>query len=292
MKFILGTVQFGTAYGVSNTKGKTTQTEVEKILDLAWKNNISFLDTAPAYEDSEKSLGFSAVNKDWGIITKTPHFEQKIISNNQIHFLEEVFRSSLSNLNRNSVECLMVHACDDLFKPGGDKIIRTLEKLKEQSHINKIGISVYNKHQIDKVLDNFEIDIIQLPVSVLDQRLINDGSLTKLKKYGVEIHARSIFLQGLLLMSKESIPDYFLPIFPNLNKLKAKSNELSVSVLELALSFIANIENIDYAVIGVNSLKQLQQILSSSLINLDLDNFYEVSVADDKFVNPSNWFFE
>ena len=93
-------------------------------------------------------------------------------------------------------------------------------------------------------------------------------------------------------MSKESIPDYFLPIFPNLNKLKAKSNELSVSVLELALSFIANIENIDYAVIGVNSLKQLQQILSSSLINLDLDNFYEVSVADDKFVNPSNWFFE
>lgn len=289
MQFILGTVQFGSAYGVSNVTGKIPETEVKKILDFSWNNGISCLDTAPAYNDSERLIGINIEKKDWKIQTKTPFFEAKIISNIEVNFLTKMFRSSLLNLNRNKIESLMIHNCDDLFKPGGYKIINTLESLKQEGYISKVGVSVYSKSQIDKILDSFPVDIIQLPVSILDQRLIRDGSLEKIKRYGVETHARSIFLQGLLLMSNESIPNYFLPITSILNKFKEKSAELSISKLELALSFISNIESIDFALIGVNSLTELKQILGSKIIKLDLDNYSELSVNNDKFMNPSNW---
>ena len=84
-----------------------------------------------------------------------------------------------------------------------------MARLKQQGLVKKIGVSVYNNQQIDYVLDNFSIDLIQLPINILDQRLINDESLVKLKKHNVEIHARSALLQGLLLMSINTIPYWF-----------------------------------------------------------------------------------
>ena len=136
MQFILGTVQFGSAYGVSNVTGKIPKTEVKKILDFSWKNGVSCLDTAPAYNDSERLIGINIEKKDWKIQTKTPFFEAKIISNIEVNLLTKMFKSSLLNLNRNKIESLMIHNCDDLFKPGGYKIINTLESLKKDGYIS------------------------------------------------------------------------------------------------------------------------------------------------------------
>lgn len=89
-----------------------------------------------------------------------------------------------------------MHRADDLFVPGGERLMAALTDLKQQGLVAKIGVSVYNAEQIDQVLDRFAIDLVQLPISVLDQRLLRSGHLRKLKSAGVEVHARSVFCRA------------------------------------------------------------------------------------------------
>jgi len=138
-------------------------------------------------------------------------------------------------------------------------------------------------------LDNFEIDLIQLPVNILDQSLISDGSLVKLKKHGVEVHARSVFLQGLLLMEENLIPSYFLPIKKNLDAFKNLARELSLTKLELALGYVASIDEIDKIVVGVNTLSQLQEIIKATQLKTNFEEYRNISINNSNYTNPSLW---
>ncbi len=290
MKIVLGTVQFGMDYGVSNKLGQVKEKQVHDILEFAYKSGITVMDTAALYGESEKVLGRVAPDCDeWNIITKTQSFKEEVIGKSQLDKLKISFSESLSNLRKNQLHGLLVHSCDDLFKPGGFRIFHYLEQLRSSGLVKKIGVSVYNSDQIDKLLDNFDIDIIQLPVNLLDQRLIQSKHLKKLKEYGVEIHARTVFLQGLLLMPLHSLPPYFLPIQEILKKIEDKAQELSISRLELALGFIQSVDEIDKIVVGVNTLEQLHEIINATKIHINKDEFFNLSINDQNYLNPSLW---
>ena len=290
MKIVLGAVQFGLDYGISNTYGKIVKHDAKQILKFAYDNNIGMIDTASLYGESEAIIGKSTNNKhNWKIITKTPHFIDDCIDKLQVKQLRESFNQSLLNLNKKYLYGLLLHSCDDLFKPNGDLLFKEMERLKSIGLINKIGVSVYNKYQIDRVLDNFEIDLIQLPVNILDQSLISDGSLVKLKKHGVEVHARSVFLQGLLLMEENLIPSYFLPIKKNLDAFKNLARELSLTKLELALGYVASIDEIDKIVVGVNTLSQLQEIIKATQLKTNFEEYRNISINNSNYTNPSLW---
>ena len=290
MKIVLGAVQFGLDYGISNTYGKIVKHDAKQILKFAYDNNIGMIDTASLYGESEDIIGKSTNNKhNWKIITKTPHFIDDCIDKLQVKQLRESFNQSLLNLNKKYLYGLLLHSCDDLFKPNGDLLFKEMERLKSIGLINKIGVSVYNKYQIDRVLDNFEIDLIQLPVNILDQSLISDGSLVKLKKHGVEVHARSVFLQGLLLMEENLIPSYFLPIKKNLDAVKNPVRALSLTKLELALGYVASIDEIDKIVVGVNTLSQLQEIIKATQLKTNFEEYRNISINNSNYTNPSLW---
>jgi aryl-alcohol dehydrogenase-like predicted oxidoreductase len=164
-----------------------------------------------------------------------------------------------------------------------------MEELKSCGLVEKIGVSAYSKQEIDQILDNFEIDLIQVPASILDQRLINDGSLSKLKKYGVEIHVRSIFLQGLLLMERKRIPSYFSPIKKNLDTFDDLAKMLNLTRLELALGYVMGISSVDKIVLGVNNLSQLKEIVNVQPLQNNLDIFKGISIDNPIYTNPSLW---
>jgi aryl-alcohol dehydrogenase-like predicted oxidoreductase len=290
MKIALGTVQFGLKYGISNIHGKVEQSSVDKILEYACINGINTIDTAMEYGGSERAIGgFSGNDCNWNIVTKTPTFGQKNIENKHIEQLRQSFDNSLLNLNKKRVYGLLIHSCSDLFKHNGELLFRKMEELKTLGFVDKIGVSAYSKQEIDQILDNFEIDLIQVPVSILDQRLINDGSLSKLKNYGVEIHIRSVFLQGLLLMEGKRIPPYFLPIKKNLDILGNIAKTLHLTRLELTLGYVMGIGNVDKIVLGVNSLSQLKEIVNVQPLQNNLDIFKDVSIDNPIYTNPSLW---
>jgi aryl-alcohol dehydrogenase-like predicted oxidoreductase len=290
---ILGAVQFGVDYGISNTLGKTNNVEVENILKYAFEHNINTLDVATSYGSAESVIGDSIRSQDngkyWNVITKTPYFKDDNIGYKQIDELLINFELSRKKIGKGVNYSLLIHNCDDVFLPGGDRLLQTMERLKKEGVISKIGISVYNGDQIDRILDSYPIDIVQLPVNILDQRLIDSNKLSKLKKHGVEIHARSVFLQGLLLMPVNDIPSWFDPIKKTLKMLNDEASRRNMSTMQLAINFVRSICEVDKIVIGVNTLDHFREIIDTKKVKINIDEFNCLSINDPKFVNPSNW---
>jgi len=289
MKIGLGAVQFGVDYGVSNTHGKTTKYEVSQILQFAYENGISLIDTATSYGSSESILGEVVTNDDWRFVTKTPNFSDNSLNSTHVNQLKESFNQSLFNLRKKNIYGLLLHSCDDLLKPGGELIFREMERLREIGMVKKIGVSAYSSKQIAAILGKFNIDIIQLPINIFDQHLFVDGWLEKLKNKNVEIHARSTFLQGLLLMPRTSIPTYFLPIKEKIELFSKSAQELSLTKLELALGYVMGINEIDKIVVGVNTIEQLREIIEATQVKVNPMEFTDVSINNPIYTNPSLW---
>ena len=181
-----------------------------------------------------------------------------------------------------------MHHAEDILVPGGNEIVSTMMQLKEKGQVEKIGVSVYDSKQVDAVMEIFIPDLIQLPLSVLDQRMLSSGHLAMLKKEGVEIHVRSIFLQGLLLMPLDKIPAYFEPIKPLLTRWHDAAQVQGLTVNQAALLFIRGIPYVDKVIIGVDSLAQFNSCVEDFSIE---EGFDAIGLACDNpiFLNPSLW---
>lgn len=295
MKIGLGTVQFGLDYGVSNPGGITPATEVKNILTLAWKSGITILDTAACYGISEKVIGQSIPEgMSFEIVTKTPIFNKDRIDKSDATRLKETFLQSLKRMKHTSIYGLLAHHANDLLVKGGPYLWQAMEDLKEKGLIKKIGISVYSPREIEELSVKYRPDLVQVPVNVFDQRMIQGGYLRHLKDLGIEIHSRSVFLQGLLLMSPEELSPYFNPIRPIVMQYHYAMQNQSISPLSAALGFVYQQQEIDYIIVGVNNQSHLEEIIKivdniETLGNLDLSGY---AVHDEAIINPSLWRFQ
>lgn len=291
MQLGLGTVQFGLDYGIANARGMTPRPEVERILALAGDNGIRVLDTATMYGDSEAVLGITLPAKhDFKIVTKTPNFKTGRITDYHVKQLRSAFANSLEKMKQDKLYGLLLHHADDLLCSGGELLFEEMKRLVAAGLVEKIGISVYDGSQIDSVLSHFVPDLIQLPVSIFDQRLIRDGHLEKLKNLGVEIHARSVFLQGLLLMNPASIPDYFAPLRDHFRRFEAFLQMRDLSRIQGALLFAAQQPELDTVLVGVCSAEQLGNILNAlRTLPQDRVDMARFAWSDERYLNPSNW---
>jgi aryl-alcohol dehydrogenase-like predicted oxidoreductase len=294
LKLGIGTVQFGSDYGISNTSGKTSLKEVQSILKVATENGVDVLDTAYFYGDSESVIGRCLPEQNrFRIITKTPSFKKNRYSADDGNIIKKAFCESLERLRLSSVAGLLIHHADNVLAEGGEFLYDAVHELKSKGLVEKIGYSVYSGEQIDKLLDLYDFELIQVPVNVLDQRLIKGDELKKLRNKGIEVHARSIFLQGLLLMEPDNLHSFFDPIKPVINKYKDFIISRGLTPVEGAINFIASMPEIDYIIVGVNTAAQLRANLDSfkrSLENrMTLENFSMFSLEESRYINPSLW---
>lgn len=286
----LGTVQFGTDYGISNTTGKCPPEEVAKILRKADEIGIATLDTSPLYGSSEEVLGQKLPEEHtFQIVTKTPKFLDNEISDKNVKELEETFFMSLSKMKQSKIYGLLIHDCDNLLAKDGHRLIDKMIDLKDRGLVRKIGVSIYDYKQIDYLLDNFLIDLIQIPINVLDQRLLESGHLLKIKKAGVEVHARSVFMQGLLLMESDNLPTFFDSIKEPLDCYRRFLDKNNLSPVEAALSFVKSIREIDIILCGVCNLFQLNEIIEAYSICNNYENWDSFGLDNDEILNPSRW---
>jgi len=288
MKIGLGTVQFGLDYGISNKSGKTTPDEVVNILETAMRNGIRVIDTAALYGESERVLGQALPEKhSFDVITKTPRFTETGNAE-RAHMLEQAFQRSLQHLHAASVYGLLIHHADDLIGDSGMQLMNRMKELKQKGLVKKIGVSAYTAEQIDRVMENFTIDLIQLPVNVLDQRLLVSGHLARLKAAGIEVHARSAFLQGLLLMEPASVPPYFDPIRQHLVRYHDKVRQLGLTSVQAALGFVTGLNEVDAVICGVTTHQQLNEVCAGAN-PCRAGLFAEFALSEEGMVNPSLW---
>ena len=181
-----------------------------------------------------------------------------------------------------------IHNPSDLNKHNSDKIMLLLEKLKNNKIINKIGCSVYNKNEIDNLI-NFPFDNIQIPINIIDQRLLDTGTLENLKKNNIEIYARSIFLQGLLLNPNQQLPKNLLPLKLYISNFNKKAHYLGISNIELALNFVRSIKLISKCIVGVQNYTQFKEIIRTPYKKININDFRSIRCDNTKLLDPRNW---
>ena len=288
MKIGLGTVQFGLDYGISNAAGKTPASEAAIIIAEARMSGVRVLDTAPAYGDSEGVVGRNlGEDHPFAIVTKTAPIGTRFTAAD-LPLVSSTFRESMRRLRQKSIHGLLVHRVEDLLGPDGDALYRWLEEIKAEGAVRRIGASVYTSEQVDALMSRFALDLVQLPFNVLDQRMRTRGALDRLKDAGVEIHARSAFLQGLLLMEPDALSPFFAPIRTTLKSYRSLLKDQSLTPLQGALGFAIGIEQIDSVVCGVNDAAQFRDIVASAQ-PLDPDAFARFAIEDADFLDPSRW---
>jgi aryl-alcohol dehydrogenase-like predicted oxidoreductase len=290
-KLGLGTVQFGLAYGVTNERGQVPPAEVAAILAAALSAGIDLFDTAAAYGASERVLGNALGSwADVRVVSKLPALATDRIGEAEIEQCRTALEKSLALLRRRSIYALLLHRPDDLRKPGAERLVALLEELKSAGTVAKIGVSVYDRPEIDLALDRLPLDAVQVPVNLLDQRLLRDGTLDRLRRRNVEVHARSAFLQGALLVEPTALPGHFAPYRDRLTAVGIAAERAGLSRLALCLRFVLEQPTIDRVIVGVTGVAELRQSLAAASDPTPLPDGLSALAGDDpRLFNPALW---
>lgn len=292
MKLGLGTAQFGMNYGATNETGKVKKKDVKEILRFAENSGIEILDTAPVYGTAEQDIGeLIKLNNHFKVITKTKTVEidQEITSEN-INTLRSGFYESLKSLEVDKAYGLLVHNSDYFGKKSATKLVDFLVEIKEKNLVEKIGASAYTKEQIEKVLKLFCPDILQVPLNVFDRRLSGDGTLDKLAKSGIEIHARSVFLQGVLLEDPDALDDKYSFLRRAVGRFQEIAKLQGLSPIEGCLAYIKSQNAVSTVVIGVSSINEIRDIvevwerIKPMAMDIPSDIYHDTRIMD-----PRRW---
>ena len=300
-KITLGTAQLGFNYGIANVNGKPDFNKSIEILNYSWQNEINTFDTSPLYGNSEKLIGSFISSKSIDnlenliIISKLPRIqlEDKLTFDNlYMHIKNQIFQS-IKNLQIKRIPIYLIHHTPDINIKDG-LIIDCLTQIKSDGLIDKFGISAYNPEEVKTSLKFKDINVIQIPINIFDQRLIRNGLLKELKKRGYIIFARSIYLQGLFFISPEKLPKNLKIAKEPLLKLQTIIKEYDIDIDKLTFLFVRDLPEISSLVIGTEKVKQVErnikilkeQPLLNDIRNRIMEEFSEIS---ERIINPSLW---
>jgi aryl-alcohol dehydrogenase-like predicted oxidoreductase len=290
-RLALGTAEFGMAYGLQQPTKMLPKSTITHILSTARAADVQVLDTAHAYGNSEEVLGHClAVSHDFRIVTKAPPIRSNVVAPSDAKLLKQAFYQSLQRLNQKHIYGLLIHHAPDLIANGGEHLWKAMQDLQEKGLVRKIGVSVYTVDDLEAILNKYQIDLIQLPINIFDQRLLQGGGLHRLKKRGIEIHARSIFLKGALLMDPEKLPPYLTDLKGALHQFHTFSDSIGLTPLQAALSFAFAQPELDYILVGVNSFEEWESILNAvKHLPSAPPDWSGLALSDERLLNPSIW---
>ncbi len=276
-KIIIGTANFTQKYGIKplilNTKN------IEKIFYLAQKNKINKIDTASAYF---KKKTLKNIGNRFKIITKIK-IDSSWLS---LKICEKKLKNHFVKLGTKKIYALLLHDYKILFTKNGIKIFKNLEILKKK-YFNKIGISIYDTENLDFIISNYKIDIVQCSYNIIDNRIITSGWFTRLKKENIEVHARSIFLQGLLVNRQFYQKKYFKKWKIFFNNWFQWLDDKNISPIDYCLNDLLN-KDFDQVIFGINDHNHLSEIINFKIIK-QKNKILNFRKNDLKLIDPRNW---
>lgn len=297
-QLMLGTVQLGLNYGVANELGKPTIEMANDLLLASVQEGINVLDTARTYGNSEQVIGDFEKDhhsRSFHIITKFHIPSDLYIDSNACwtKALDSV-RSSLQYLQVPSVAgCILHSGLEDSMDDVLTFLPNILSRLKLEGLIKFGGVSLYHPGDFPKLMQHPEIEWVQLPFNIFDQRAFRDIDSNEMLKNRM-IVARSVFLQGLFFLSDDQLSGPFSIAGDLIRKLRKLSEKYQISIAEIAFKYVAEHPLIDAVVVGVDNVKQLRmniELLNRPALPSDLtreiqENFSEV---DPWIITPGLW---
>ncbi len=272
-RLALGTAQLGLDYGITNSAGKPEKAEVKQLLRRAADVGIAVLDTAAAYGDSEEILGDYQATKTFRVVTKIrPETHDDVAAK---------LLASSSRLRCGRLDTVLLH--DVVVLERDFAIWRELVAARERGTVDNIGVSAYYPEDIDWLIDRCLSaglplpGVIQIPISVFDQRFAS--RLPAWDEEGIEVHARSLYLQGVAFLSEDRLPRHLRELARPINLLEKLQSRLAVRRASVLLAYGLLFREITYLVIGVESLARLDEL------NLA---YHEATTVADTFLNDGS----
>ena len=285
MRLALGTAQFGLPYGIANHAGQVTRSAAKAMLQVAVANGIDTLDTAIAYGESEACLG-EVGTQGFKLVTKLPAIPAGC--DDVRGWVQAQVAASLTRLGVNVVYGLLLHRPEQLLEADGNTIYHALQGVKDTGQVQKVGVSIYAPSELEALTQRYRFDLIQVPFNLVDRRVHATGWLQRLKDEGIEVHTRSAFLQGLLLMPQATRPAKFSPWSELWSTWHEWLSRHSVSAVQACLAFPLSFSEIDRVVVGADSVNQLEQIIRAATSAAPVD-FPDLHCEAEDLINPVRW---
>jgi len=283
-RLALGTAQFGLDYGVSNTRGRLSASEASAVLRLAAKTGLEVIDTAAEYGEAETLLGAALPRPSpFRLMTKTVELSLGVDR------VEAEARASLQRLGVPSADALLVSSAADLLGPQGPALWDRMKRLKDEGLYTRIGVSAEPEDDPLGLARRFKPDLMQLPVSLLDQRLIAGGVLSEIAALGVDVHLRSIFLQGLLFLPRHGLPARLAEAGPRLSRIRRMIAEAGADPLQAALAFALDREEASTVIVGVASAAELRAIVAAAAAPPPRLDWSALSLDHALALDPRQW---
>lgn len=283
---ILGTAQFGLDYGITNRNGRVSNDALDAILERA-RDHLTWLDTSIKYGDALTRLGRDSA-RSFSIITKIDGADPQAISGE----IEE----SLRRLGRERLDVVLFHT--PAIFDNRERAAEAAAALRDEvtrGRVCRIGASLYDGCDVEKALAAFAPDILQLPASIADTRLLTDGTARALQEAGIEIHYRSAFLQGLLLSMPEHLPAEFGELARLLVALDDLATRHGATRQQLCMAWVMAMPGASGLVCGVAKPEELDTLVASHAAAIALDLGQEMTgiarsvVLDDWMIDPRRW---
>lgn len=285
-KLVLGTAQLGQKYGVANTGNSTGLGAAREIVDVARAGGISTIETSIAYKQSLEYLSLLGV-ADFDVIGKVG---SQLSGDGKITVAN--LRSEIKQLQEScgkyELATVLIHNSRLLSGENGEEICSELQGLKSEGVAGQVGVSVYTPEELDLIPCLETLDVIQAPLNVFDSRFLQQSTAKKLEMNNLELHARSIFLQGLLLMSDSLRPKQFARWSANFGELEQLAHSHNVTKLTLCLKFATDQSAVKRIVIGADSADQLRELLNSNS-RAHFGAEIPLSIADEELIDPRRW---
>ena len=282
-RIVLGGAQLGLPYGILNGGETLSREEVARILNTAVDHGVDLIDTAIAYGQSESIIGETTQNR-FSIISKLPPLPVDI--SNVSEWVHSQVQGSLSRLKCTSLDALLLHRPQDLTGAQGAELYAAIGSLMAEKMIHRFGVSIYSPDDLDGIIGTFDIHVVQAPLNVFDRRIL--GVTDQLSALNIEVHARSVFLQGVLIASPKDRPQRFEPWSEHFALFDEWVRSSGVSAMACCLGFALQQPGIAKLVIGTTSAESLDEIMNS-IPNSVLEVPTHLQSSVEQLIDPRFW---
>ena len=280
----LGTVQFGTAYGIAGRGAPVPAVEVREILENAWQLGVRTIDTAPVYGDIEQRLVDLAGSHAFRIISKIPSIPTPLEPERIRRFVVQCISRSRQRLG-DRLHTILFHRAADLQGTFGAQAWEIAWQEVSKFGI-RLGVSCYSPEEADSIRQLYPIEVVQLPGNALDQRLASSSVRCGLG--AVEVHLRSVFLQGLLLLPLECAVQRVPRAAIALKNWARWCTDHDIAPLNAALGAAKSIPGVKCCVIGVDRPSQLEELTTAWDESRSMD-FTSLACTDLDVIDPRRW---
>ena len=282
-RIVLGGAQLGLPYGILNGGETLSREEVARILDAAVDHGIDSIDTAIAYGQSESLIGETSQNR-FSIISKLPPLPVDVSSVSE--WVHSQVQGSLSRLKCTSLDALLLHRPQDLTGAHGAELYAAIGSLMTKKMIRRFGVSIYSPDDLEGLIGTFDFHVVQAPLNVFDRRIL--GVTNQLSALNIEVHARSVFLQGVLIASPKDRPQRFEPWSEHFALFDEWVRSSGMSAMACCLGFALQQPGIAKLVIGTTSAESLDEIMNS-IPNSVLEAPTHLQSSVEQLIDPRFW---